>query len=449
MLFAGVVLSLIVVLVWPKLFPKLGEALALIFFPFVLLTFSQNLRLGLSHSAGGVHAASPPAAPLPSRPGARRVVWVVFDELDQALAFERRPASVSLPEFDRFRAQALQAGNAWSPARRTIISMPALITGRPVLSAAPISAGELGLRIAGETQLLPWSQQPNLFSAARSRGFNSAIAGSFIPYCKVLGGVLTSCTWSSLPEWTGDIGNMTFLDVQVSQLRSALAPTPWLRKIPAPRLQSLRQITHRKAYETHLGNARRAVADPSLHLILAHFPVPHPPAIYDRSREALSTNPGGSYLDNLELADRALKEVRLAMEAAHLWEASAVLVTSDHWWRTEQWNHEPLWTEDEAPFASKGDHRVPFLLKMPGQNSPLAYDAAINTILTHDLLLAVLQGELSRPEEVAQWIDRRRSRDFGSPADQSCLAAVSEAPFLPEANASDLCRFASPAPAAD
>ena len=32
-----------------------------------------------------------------------RVIWLVFDELDQRLVYDQRPASVHMPEFDRLR----------------------------------------------------------------------------------------------------------------------------------------------------------------------------------------------------------------------------------------------------------------------------------------------------------------------------------------------------------
>ena len=55
------------------------------------------------------------------------------------------------------------------------------------------------------------------------------------------------------------------------------------------------------------------------------------------------------------------------------------------------------------------DHRIPFLLKLPRQHEQLTYKAGFNTVLTHDLVLALMRGEVSDPRGVAAWLDRNRS----------------------------------------
>jgi hypothetical protein len=37
------------------------------------------------------------------------------------------------------------------------------------------------------------------------------------------------------------------------------------------------------------------------------------------------------------------------------------------------------------------------------------YDAPFNTVVTHDLLLALMRREVSTPVEVVSWLDRHRS----------------------------------------
>jgi arylsulfatase A-like enzyme len=150
--------------------------------------------------------------------------------------------------------------------------------------------------------------------------------------------------------------------------------------------------------------------DPGLGLVLVHLPVPHPIGIYDRARHDFKTAGESSYLDNLELADRALGELRLAMESAGLWDSSTVVVSGDHWWRAEVWSRLDSVTNEEAEvMPATPDHRVPFLVKLAGQKEPLAFTPEMNTILTHDLLLAVLRGEVRTPQEAAAWLDQHRT----------------------------------------
>jgi len=39
----------------------------------------------------------------------------------------------------------------------------------------------------------------------------------------------------------------------------------------------------------------------------------------------------------------------------------------------------------------------------------VTYPRAFNTVLTHDLVLAYLSGELSSKDDMIQWMDRHRS----------------------------------------
>jgi hypothetical protein len=42
---------------------------------------------------------------------------------------------------------------------------------------------------------------------------------------------------------------------------------------------------------------------------------------------------------------------------------------------------------------------------MAGQKQGLAYDAPVQTVVTKDLLLAIMKGEISQPEQVGDWLD--------------------------------------------
>lgn len=55
------------------------------------------------------------------------------------------------------------------------------------------------------------------------------------------------------------------------------------------------------------------------------------------------------------------------------------------------------------------DHRIPFVVKLAGQHEQLTYTSGFNTVLTHDLILALMRGEVTSPGGVAAWLDRHRS----------------------------------------
>jgi hypothetical protein len=128
--------------------------------------------------------------------------------------------------------------------------------------------------------------------------------------------------------------------------------------------------------------------------------VPHPPFSYDRStgRFDLHNSPLSGYWDNLALADVALGELRRAMQAAGLWDKSSILLSADHWYRSS------------ATLDGKTDRRVPFMLKLARASDRISYDGPFNTVLTHDLVLALLHSERFSPQTVCDWLNRNRGR---------------------------------------
>jgi hypothetical protein len=64
---------------------------------------------------------------------------------------------------------------------------------------------------------------------------------------------------------------------------------------------------------------------------------------------------------------------------------------------------------------------VPFIVKPPGANEPITYAPKINTILTHDLILAILRGEITSQRELVPWLD-----EHGKPLPTSIVGQRSQ-----------------------
>jgi hypothetical protein len=58
------------------------------------------------------------------------------------------------------------------------------------------------------------------------------------------------------------------------------------------------------------------------------------------------------------------------------------------------------------------DHRVPFLLKMPGQNSGVVVPEQIHTVLSRDLVRAILRRDIITPGDAAAWLEERGRRQL-------------------------------------
>jgi len=160
-----------------------------------------------------------------------------------------------------------------------------------------------------------------------------------------------------------------------------------------------------RVYKDLLDDSCQIAQDPSIGLALLHLPIPHPPAIYDRSQGTWSPAGPVGYLDNLALADRALGELRTCLDRAGLTAYTAILVSSDHGWRTAVWRGNPEWTPEDEAASHQDTSASPFLLKLPQQTSMFVYDTPFDTVVTRRLIIAILNGRLAVhsaiPNEIA------------------------------------------------
>lgn len=370
---------------WNQRLLSLAESCLVGLIGFVLVSSVAMVR--------GVYSslAQPPSAVragIPSVSAATagfRVLWLVFDELDQRVAFVDRPAALPLRELDRFRAASFYATAAYSPAEDTIRSIPAMMTGRLVTKVTLTGTSEMIADFGGNRQRERVGLQPNVFSDVQHLGLNAAVAGWYFPYCRVWGGSLAECGWQ--PMTSPAIGADRSLVRHTADMFVALMP--WASR-----------QEHLDKYLSILDAARKMATDRSLALVLVHWPVPHLPSVYDRQtatyRIRFFREERNGYLDNLVLADRTLGEMRRTMEAAGLWDQTAVIVTADHHWRTS------------TVLDGKSGDRVPFLVKLAGQDRMFVYDRPFNTVLSRGLIAMLQRSRVKEPEELANWIDQHR-----------------------------------------
>jgi hypothetical protein len=351
----------------------------------------------------------PPAPPLPNPPRDVRVVWIIFDETSQEIAFGNRPPGVQLPNLDRLKAGSFFATAAKAPGESTLMSMPSLIMGEEAAEEIPRGPDSLYLRTRSQLKPVPWSAFPNVFDDARELGFNTALVGWYHPYGRLLSGNLTEYFWT--PQWLDPGIEQRFTPPSFAQsmwnrARLQLAALPGVGHLPGVYSSLYERQERIQLFSLLLSRALEWVADPAIGLVLLHLPVPHPPSIYSPSEGALAANGHMGYLDNIVLADRTLGLLRRSIEEAGLWDRSAVLVSADHGWRTSFWRSSPGWTAAEEA-ASHGDtSAVPFLLKLPGQTSGAVYHQPLPTIVTRRLINEILSRRLTDPAAIPAAIAR-------------------------------------------
>ena len=370
---------------------RLCLRIPLLLAPFLLVTFSQAVAALVRMEPASQfrpHRVDPPGAL--RNPLKTSVVWMIFDETDYRVCFEKRPASLKLPAFDRIREGGLWATRAYSPSDATQVSLPALLTGIPLASTDPVGARRLDLIPAAGTGRLDFATQQNIFDRVKARQGSTALFGWYHPYARVMHGVDLSRDYPWYNFFTSDslLKVLLFQWVEVLDFRFN------------PFKNSVQGDNHIAISQGMQSDLLAAVREQSPSLMFLHYPLPHLPSIYERKSGAFGTNRSISegYLDNMALADRYLGELRAEMERKGTWDSALIVISSDHHWRTNTYDRQIDY------------EHVPFLVKLPHQQKGLTYDGRFNTVLTQDLILAVLDGKIESPKDASGWLDRNSGK---------------------------------------
>ncbi len=365
-----------------------------------------------------------------------RLVWVIFDEMDQALTFEQRPRGLKLPELDRLRSTSLVATNAKPAGSSTLLSVPSLTTGRQVRLAIPKAVDALELEFLDDAQRRTWRDSVNVFTAAHSMRMNTALVGWYHPYCRVFGDLLASCYWLPVLDVGNHLRRRAFADTL--GIRSYLFP--YLRDVLGMRsLLDPAGITTEEGDLVHQSHAAinaaiwekslSVVADSRFDFVFIHVPLPHPPGLRAVGG-ALLESTSSCYIENFRLVDALIGEWRSALEHAGLWENSALIVTSDHSLR-EFWQAQPFWTEADGKLVGASDlDTVPLLVKMPRQNRGAEISEPIGTELLYELAVGILRGDFSNTDRVSAWLRTRATQcsNLQKPSLDPCTKLGSDKP---------------------
>ncbi len=300
-----------------RIFPALAALVALLS-PLAVYSIARA-AVSIFFQIPGPAPSANVFTPAPQRAGVpgRRILLLIFDEMDQRQAFSERIPTLKLPELDALRTQSIYVTNAYSPANETRMSVPALLSGREIAEVKPTAPGQLMVSFSGTDRWVDWRTQPSFFSEAHAEGFRTALVGWVIPYCDALAPCLDRCIWEDQALQRNSMGS-DFPMLILNQLRSVFE-TPRFSLFG----QSLAVQKSIRQYQSMLKAAREWAVDPAIDLLYIHLPVPHAPYIFDRfSNTFTAANRGtAGYLDNLALADRAIGDIRRAMHAAGLWKA--------------------------------------------------------------------------------------------------------------------------------
>jgi hypothetical protein len=398
-----VLILLAAVALW-KLLPRTYEVLAKGFAILVALAglsalwiVPELLYLGLRHQAvDPVSAHSMPsddrsAMPASSAQGPR-IVWLVFDELSYDQTFEHRFPGLAMPAFDQLKVKSFLFQDVQPAAYYTERAISSLLLGRVVDGVRSDLDGRAILKFSGQKGWSVFDPQATLFGEAKRNGWTSGLAGWWNPYCRMLPDTLDSCFWST------DESNGIF-STENSVLQNATAP--FLSKMGRTAVKTVEQ-QHRASLQAIMQQGQALIADQSIRFIFIHLPVPHPPGIYDRSTGKLRD--GGSYVDNLALADRSLDELITSLNATASAGNTTLIVTSDHSWRTPMWtSNTGLSAEDKAASQGKFDPRPMLMIHFPQETHEIDVSQPFAQLTLHRIIVSMLQGHIESAPDLEAW----------------------------------------------
>jgi hypothetical protein len=242
------------------------------------------------------------------------------------------------------------------------------------------------LTIADTGEVVAWSALPSVFASARQLGFNTALVGWYHPYSRLLGQSLNYCAWYPFPPF--------------ELVRAPTVGIGLWRQIPRVDLTRDHQRIYIDTCRAMFADSLSLVTNANYGLIFLHLPPPHVPGVFNAASGQWTTAKMpvvSGYFNNLALADRTLGQLRQAMETSGQWDKSWLILSSDHSW------------PGSRLCDAVRDPRVPFLIKAPGAAGSITCSTPINTSLSHDLVLAILRGNLTNQQQTVAWLEAHPS----------------------------------------
>ena len=403
------VLSIALAYFFPRITQPVARAITLITAAFALSAVwmvPQLIRLALVRQSD-----SPNPVLSDQMPGAshRRIVWILFDELSYNQTFDHPAVDVKLPNFDQMRARSFSFSKVIPAGYHTNNIIPSLLLGRRIAQIHSSIGGDLSYKEENQDRWVAFDANETVFAVAQQEGWSTGVDGWFNPYCHVLAAVLNACSWEPLddPIVADEVVGVSEKNSIWSNAVRPILPRSLRASLEDPARES--ELDHIQEYDGIMSHTQALIDDERIRFVFLHLPIPHPPSIFDRQRHLV--RPGGSYLDNLVLADDTLGVLMREIDATSAASETTVIVSSDHSWRTAIWRKKEGWSaEDDRTSGGQFDDRPVLMIHFPGQAFKEDVTAAVPELLEHDIVTDMLRGEIRDGEDFDAYLARGHYR---------------------------------------
>jgi hypothetical protein len=372
--------------------------LALAAYAFSIIWVVPHLfSLAMAHCPTQSYASLHPAST--SEQPRQRIIWILFDELSYEQTFAHRAVGLDLPNLTKLQAASFSFSNLKPAGYYTDRIIPSILTGQRFDEYRSTLDGRLLYMDESQHRWVAYDPSATLFGLAQRNGWNVGIDGWYNPYCRVLASFLNSCYWipgSILPmEQYGASQNRSVLVNAAAAPRQLWAVLTGRAKTPVDQ--------HLDAYRSLMSHAQELIGNNQIQFLFIHFPVPHPPGIYDRKHHALRR--GGSYLDNLSLADDSLGALLQEIDTSPAAAQTTVIISSDHSWRVPIYRSQEDWsTEEEQATGGRFDDRPVLLIHFPGQVAAREVSDPYSELIEHEMIARMLSGQINNAGQLTTFL---------------------------------------------
>ncbi len=377
---------------WYRRVVRVGSVVAAALVIFALSSIAQLLWVGTwKPLPNHIEAAWNTRSSAPRQHA--RVVWIVFDELSYDQVFEHRARDLTLPNFDRLRAQSTLFTQTQPVGYHTVKIVPSLFTGKAIDGIRYNFHNRLWVRGESNHRWWPLDGSQTVFGDAVKAGWRTAAVGWYNPYCGVYGDAIQQCFWTNHDMFDGLMAQRASL---ANNIYTPLKQVVREMKSPSRADRDLCTFDVRQRNHTEVDLQQHAfdlLQTDQADLVFVHLAIPHSPNIWSRIDDDYTQFCDSSYLDNLALVDKVLGRIMSILTASPRWNDTTLIVQGDHGWRLDAWNWLPAWTpEDEAASRGVFDPRPALLIHEPGQMQPGTVDKPWPVLQVHSVVENTIHG---------------------------------------------------------
>lgn len=303
----------------------------------------------------------------------KKVFFLVFDEFDQKYLEQK----ISNYEYiKKFFLNSYVNKNFYSPAKFTMESIPAILTGNSIKKFKIID-GELFFFDLNNKEI-HFNFENSIFNQKSNNKISSSIYGFYHPYCRIF--KVENCY---------DVYKPIRSDINIIDSLNILSELLYINKIL--NLDTFLFETNNLPISDFIYKNNNDFLKSDTDIVFVHYPYPHLPLKTEnfiKFKESLS-----DYEKNLWLVENTLKN---AYELLAEYQGSLLIITSDHWFREQDQNKA---------------HPIVFISKVIGDDMYYENSGSNNASSIKDLIGLFFEDRVENNFDIKKFFDSQNNHE--------------------------------------